>query len=147
MDRIARSLYGVCPGQGVEVSTLRVCDKPVVARGDIYGGIFEPEAVVGSEPIGRSGHIERAAGDDQVVIYRDAVHEGAVYREAPAPIDRQVVVGEDRPVGSALDRLIAVSFPVGEDILGALRQREEDLVRLADVKCRSGEARHVRSVK
>ena len=48
-------------------------------------------------------------------------------------------------LAEALD--VNPNFLSGEDILCALRQREEDLVRLADVECRSGEVRHVRPVK
>ena len=138
---IAGRMNGVIRGCDVQHSGLNVeiaifflvgSDKAVVARVHCDGSLFNSKAVVRVNSVRLCCYRYCTACDDQVIIGGDSMSVLRVYRKAPGPVDRQIIVCENRAVCPVIQRLSTVGRTAGETVLTAFCQSQEHLVRLVD---------------
>ena len=105
------------------------------------------QRLVCPQAVGRSGDSDGAAGDDQIVVCGNAVLVARRDRERAAAVDGEIVVREDRAVRPVVQSGLGIALPAGEAVFTALRQGQEDLVRIVDAQARVVRAGDVHSVK
>ena len=119
----------------------------LVARAQDQRGLFQAEAVVYVDGVLGRVHRDFAAGDDQLVVYVDAVLIGRRDRETAAAVNGEVVAAEDRAAGVVIEGGLGIFRAARHAVFRARSEGQEDLVRLLDTQARVVGAADVRPVK
>ena len=118
----------------------------VLARVDRELRICDPNAVVDIDSMSGGINDIHTARDYEVALADDAVPGRRSNRQTACTVDGQVLLGEQSTVDVVI--INGNEFPaVGKRIFGALRQRQEHLIRLEDIQRRGGPAADLHAVK